>query len=277
MQTITNIGFIGAGKVGCSLGRYFSRRATLVGYASKSFASAQQAATLTNSCAWEQASSLCEACDTLFITTPDDQIAEAWGALKKSMPAASLNGKIICHCSGAAPSSILEGAEKLGASVYSVHPLFAISSKTLPVEELQRAFFTLEGSKNNLPALTTFMEALGNSYTVISAEHKTRYHAAAALASNHVVGLYKLACEELERCGFTAHDAEAALAPLFLGNAEHIAHDGTLQALTGPAQRGDMKTINKHLDCLDGTTHQVYALLNDVLLELAEEKRRANY
>lgn len=54
------------------------------------------------------------------------------------------------------------------------------------------------------------------------------------MASNLVVGLYDMAADELSRCGLARADAEAALAALFLGNAEHIATDGVAASLTGP-------------------------------------------
>ena len=55
----------------------------------------------------------------------------------------------------------------------------------------------------------------------------------------------------------------------------HIAEKGTVAALTGPAERGHVATIEKHLACLDGTTSaEVYRILNDTLLKIAEEKHR---
>ncbi len=268
------IGFIGAGKVGCSLGRYFSQAHELVGYASKTLASAEEAAQLTGSAAFSSAAELAGCCDALFITTPDGQIEATWEELKSAAQdnGCSLAGKIVCHCSGAMPSTALTGASEVEVSAYSVHPLFAISSKNVPASELSKAFFAIEGSRDRISEVTGMIAELGNPYQQIDTEEKARYHAAAVLASNQVVALYRLACNELRRCGFEADAAEKALAPLFLGNAEHIAHDGTVAALTGPAERGDFATIEKHLACLDGQTREVYKLLNDTLLEIAGEK-----
>ncbi len=268
------IGFLGAGKVGCSLGRYFSQAHDLMGYASKSPSSAEEAAALTGSTAFGSVAELVSCCDALFVTTPDGQIEAAWASIKNAVREndCSLEGKIICHCSGAMPSTAFTGAAALGASAYSVHPLFAISSKNVPTSELSKAFFAIEGSKERIDEVTGLVADLGNPYQVIDTEEKARYHAAAVLASNQVVALYRLACNELCRCGFDPESAEKALVPLFLGNAEHIAHDGTVAALTGPAERGDFATIEKHLACLEGQTREVYRLLNDTLLKIADEK-----
>ena len=268
------IGFIGAGKVGCSLGRYFAQEHELIGYASKSFSSAEEAASLTGSIAFRNAKDLLAECDALFFTTPDGYIVSAWEELRNQCSANELEGKLICHCSGALPSTELAGCKDYGAFAYSVHPLFAIPSKTTSTAELANAFFAIEGNEEKLDTAISIIEPLGNPYQVIDTKEKVRYHAAAAMASNHVIALYRLACDELVKCGFDSNNAEKALAPLFLGNAQHVASDGTVKSLTGPAERGDVATIEKHLACLEDQTRKVYEILNETLLKIAEEKRQ---
>lgn len=267
------IGFIGAGKVGCSLGSYFAQQHRIVGYVSKSKCSADEAAQLTGSHAFDDVCELAQSCDMIFFTVPDGAIEQAWLDFSSSVPVDVIQGKMVAHCSGAMPSTVFKEAAQCGVSAYSIHPLFAVSSKTVPIEELSKAFFTIEGSSDRLDEVSDLVRGLGNSFQVIQSSDKTRYHAAAALASNHVVALYRVACNELIRCGFTDADAQQAMAPLFLGNAQHIAHDGVVDALTGPAERGDHATIDKHLACLDGATKEIYQLLNEVLLDIAQEKR----
>lgn len=270
------IGFIGAGKVGCSLGRYLSAQNELIGYYSRTEASALEAAEITSSRAFPDVKGLIEACDTLFLTVPDGAIASTWEEIKSICSNSSLlQGKNICHCSGALPSSAFLGAIDVGCCTYSVHPLFAVSSKTTSSEELSKAFFAIEGSPEHLAEILGLITSMGNDAQVIKTQEKVRYHAAAAMASNHVVGLYRLACKELATCGFTQEGAERALAPLFLGNATHVANEGPVSALTGPAERGDTATIEKHLECLEGDTREVYRLLNKTLLDIAKEKHAA--
>ncbi len=267
-----DIGFIGAGKVGVSLGKYLADHHNLIGYASRSYSSAQEAAHFTESDAFESPLDLCRACETIFLTVPDGAIEQVWNELKTAMGVDALKGKNICHCSGALASTALTEAQEYGCFVYSVHPLFAVSSKTRSYAELHKAFFAVEGSPEHLDDIVALIADKGNRVQVIDTDGKVRYHAAAALASNHVVALYRLACDQLVLCGFSPAGAESALAPLFLGNAEHVAHDGAVASLTGPAERGDMATIEKHLACLEGDAHIIYEKLNAILLELAAEK-----
>ena len=272
-----NIGFIGAGKVGFSLGKYLAQDNTIVGYASRSFESAREAASFTDSTAFGSPIDLCNECELVFITVPDGAIKATWDELL-TQPGSrnALVNTCVAHCSGALSSDVFDQVAEFHVYPYSIHPLFAISSKQDSYKELKHAFFTLEGDPRRIDEMVELFKRLGNPTQIISASDKTRYHAAAALASNHVVALYRRSCEELMRCGFTLEGAEAALAPLFLGNAQHVATDGAIASLTGPAERGDTATIEKHLDTLDGSTKEVYKILNDTLLELADEKRKRN-
>ena len=79
-----NIGFIGAGKVGFSLGKYFSEhRLCVKGYASRNADSARQAAQFTGSEFYPDPGKLLEDCDALFLTVPDGCIADTYAALPK--------------------------------------------------------------------------------------------------------------------------------------------------------------------------------------------------
>ena len=254
------IGFIGAGKVGFSLGKYLSLHGSdIVGYHSLNPASAQEAAAFAGGTAFESPVALVAASDIAFITVPDGKIASIWQELASAAGAGTLDlaGKTVCHCSGALSSTVFDGIEELGGWGFSIHPLYAVSSKRETYRELDRALFTVEGSAARL-------------------DDMVRYHAAAVMASNLVVGLMHAASGELVRCGFAPDAAERALRPLFIGNAQHIVDDGTAQALTGPAERGDTATIQKHLACLDGNHREVYRLLTDELFEVAAIKHGDN-
>ena len=64
-------GIIGAGRVGCSLGKYFrSKNADLVGYYDTNAAAAKEAAAFTQTAGFDQVQQLVRESDILFITTP---------------------------------------------------------------------------------------------------------------------------------------------------------------------------------------------------------------
>lgn len=264
------IGFIGAGKVGFTLGKYFAGHgAEVVGYYSKSYASAEKAAQFTGTAAYRERSELIRLCDMLFLTVPDGLISDVFCEIRDL-----IQGKIICHSSGAlTAAAAFPDIERTGAFGYSVHPLFAVSDAYHAYEELADVFFALEGSAARLDEVQEFLTGTGLSVQVIPTEGKTRYHCAASIVSNLVVALAYQGISMLTDCGFTEDGARKALSALMRGNMCHILDDGPVKALTGPVERGDAGTVKKHLDCLkDGTERELYRLVSTKLVEVAEKK-----
>ena len=263
------IGFIGAGKVGCTLGKYFSQGGLdISGYFSRTNASAIEAAQFTDSKYYSDLLSLIEHSDFIFITVSDDKISSIWDHIKE-MP---IQGKFICHCSGSISSQIFSDIEQLGAFGYSIHPLLAIHSKKESYKNLQDALFTVEGEPTNMHLVITFLERLGNSVQTIPTSAKKAYHAAAVFASNHIVALAQIAIDMFMNCGFEEDTARQAIAPLLLGNVANIVNVGPKEALTGPVERNDISTIQKHLSCLTPEQQIIYKELSKILIKIGLEK-----
>ena len=78
---------------------------------------------------------------------------------------------------------------------------------------------------------------------------------------------------QLRECGFSEEDARVALTPLVTGNVHHALTAGPAKALTGPVERGDITTLQKHLQVLENEDDKkLYRLLSQKLLPLAKEK-----
>lgn len=162
-------------------------------------------------------------------------------------------------------------AKERGVYAYSAHPLFAVSDKFHSYQELPHAYFTIEGDPDRNDIVNLFKE-LGNPVCRITAKDKPTYHLAAAIASNHVVGLMDQSISLLEKCGFTEEGARGALAPIVRGNVEHILTSGTTASLTGPVERADETTILKHLNCLSEEDQMLYRLLSRKLVAIGKRK-----
>jgi predicted short-subunit dehydrogenase-like oxidoreductase (DUF2520 family) len=343
------IGFIGAGKAGCSIGQYIADKISdenknknenadanagtdanmnanknmdantnasmgentnvvvdeepvlaqkfkLAGYYSRSLSSAKDAAAWTNSKAFESSQALIEASDVVFITVPDDMIAKVWADLTQGFPTLpdpqplqrdprpaqpQLAGKTLCHCSGSLTSALFQDAQKYGAYACSLHPLFAISDRQTAWKQLSESCFTYEGSEAAYDRLAPLLQFMGNKIGRIDADKKVLYHAACVFFSNLAVGLAGCGEALLKSCGLDKDFAETAWHALFLGNSENIVKKGTTNALTGPAERGDTETIQKHIAALKANTAQyatntlaIYKELTEVLLEIAAEKHK---
>lgn len=76
----------------------------------------------------------------------------------------------------------------------------------------------------------------------------------------------------MKECGFDEESALKALAPIMLGNMQHIVENGTVNSLTGPVERADVKTVEKHLNCLNKSQQMLYCLLSEILISIGEKK-----
>ena len=272
MEVVTiRIGFIGAGKVGFSLGKYFrDNNLNVIGYYSKNLDSAKRAAEFTDSKYYNDMETLVQESDTIFITTPDGVINEIWSSVKKL----SIKGKIICHCSGSLSSRVFSNIEYYSSYGYSIHPMFAFSNKYNSHNDLQKAFFTIEGSLEKMDLMKNLISGLGNKIRIISAENKAKYHVASVIASNHVIALVQTAVEDLKECGFQADEALDALYPLIVNNINNIGDNGLINSLTGPIERADKQTIKNHLECLSEEDRELYKLLSRKLISIAKKKNK---
>ena len=266
------IGFIGAGKVGCTLGKYLSDAGiTVVGYYSRTLESADTAATFTKSCVFENIKTLADASDILFITTPDGVIEDIW----KSVRDFDLNGKFVCHFSGSLSSDIFSGIEAAGAHACSIHPMYAFSSKFTSYLKFHTACITLEGDEKAVEKMNElFGSRLHHRIFTVATSDKIKYHAAAAFASNYVVGIIDTAVKLLCECGFDDDDARSLIAPMAFDNIHAVIEEGAVSALTGPVERNDIETVQKHIKVLadDKAALSVYKSLGRVLVGIAEEK-----
>lgn len=264
------IGFIGAGKVGSSLGKYFQIHGLpMSGYYDTDQSSAEETALFTNTKAYRNAEELVNESDALFLTVPDGVIKKTWEFIKQY----SIQHKVICHCSGAMTSAeAFPGISQYHSYGYSIHPLFAVSDKFTSYKELSNAYFTIEGDRTYLPKMKEIFASMGNIIEEILPENKILYHTAAATCSNQVIALAEQASDLLAKCGLSEEFSRQALLPILLGNVEHIVERGTVESLTGPVERNDIGTVQKHLDILEGEDKILYALLSKKLVKIAKKK-----
>lgn len=105
--------------------------------------------------------------------------------------------------------------------------------------------------------------ALPNPSRIISAEKKAHYHAWASMAGNFTSILWSAYFKRLEQeFQINSHFAKPYMQQVF--NNLHSDND----PVTGPLARGDMRTIEKHLDSLEHDSfRQIYAAFSDVFTQ----------
>ncbi|KDR96147.1 Predicted oxidoreductase, contains short-chain dehydrogenase (SDR) and DUF2520 domains [Peptoclostridium litorale DSM 5388] len=271
-----NIGFIGAGKVSKAFGIYLKGRGfEISGYASKRFKSAEQAAVMTGSSAFEKYEDIVQNADMVFITVPDDSI---YGVTRNiSDLKCKLEGKIFVHMSGALSSNELEGLSERGCGTYSLHPMLSFADTEKSVHMLKNAVFTLEGNGVEYEKVRMLVEGMGNKVHTIEKSQKTLYHAAACTASNYVVALVDFAACMLKSAGIDEEGAFEMIGGLSQGALSNVLQMGADDSITGPISRGDVGTVKRHIDAIadkyDSNLLSMYSAMGKRALEISKRKK----
>jgi predicted short-subunit dehydrogenase-like oxidoreductase (DUF2520 family) len=259
-----SLAIVGAGRVGSALGRRLSELGWKIGaVVTRSAASARRAVRLIGAgkaCAGMTTRIL--ASRVILIATPDDEIAHVAQELAR-VGEAHLAGSVVLHTSGAMDSEVLEALRKRGAKVGSLHPLQSFSGVAVP--SLEGRIFTIEGETQAVRVARRIARALGGSPVRIAGSKKLLYHAAAAMASGHVLAVEEAATQLLVSLGMKRSEAVRGLLPLTRQVLENFERLGPRAAWTGPLSRGDHKIVRAHLNALQNSPREfalAYATLN---------------
>lgn len=251
------ISFIGAGKVGSTLGLYFRQKGLEIGgYYSRTYEHAKRAALLSGSVAYKSIEELMSNSSMVWITTSDDALP----VLAKEIAQLDIpqHIKLFVHTSGVHSSQILQPLKDAGFPIYCAHPLMAFGQPNESVLQLKDAYFTLDSSLrekkellNNDDYLISFFEKVGNQTLQIDSKKKELYHCAASVLSNYLVTLMNLAYDMFSESGMTKIEIKKATTPLLNSTLKNIAENEHMSnALTGAIKRGDGSTISKHIATL---------------------------
>jgi predicted short-subunit dehydrogenase-like oxidoreductase (DUF2520 family) len=187
--------------------------------------------------------------DALVLAVPDAAIASVAASIT---PAADT---VVLHLAGSLGLDVLASHQRRAA----LHPLVALPNAGVGAQRLRGASFAVAG--DGLAA--AIVDALGGQSFEVGDGQRAAYHAAACIASNHLVALLAQA----ERVAASARVPLRVYLDLVRATVDNVADLGPAAAITGPAARGDDETIARHLNVLGDDDRPLYALL-------AEECRR---
>lgn len=198
-------------------------------------------------------SAAAEGVDLLLITTQDDVIGEVAAAVRP------VGTTVVAHASGSLGLAVLAGHPRRGA----VHPLISIPTPEVGSERLVGGWFAVAGD----PLVREVVVSLEGRDFEVADEDRALYHAAACIVSNHVVGLLG----QVERVGAMVGVPLDAYLDLLRVTIDNVVELGPARALTGPAARGDLETIRRHLAALPLSEHEAYEAMLNAARRLVEE------
>ena len=179
----------------------------------------------------------------VLLATPDGAVAETAARLAPD------TARVVAHVAGSLTLAPLTGHPR----VASLHPLAVLSSPRVGARRLVGAIYAVAGDDLVLPVVSSLQ---GRAIRVPD-ERRALYHATAVVAANHLVALMghveRLARESgLELADFLDLSRQAL---------DDVAARGPRAALTGPASRGDLATIDAHLAALAPEERDTYVAL----------------
>jgi predicted short-subunit dehydrogenase-like oxidoreductase (DUF2520 family) len=251
---------VGCGRVGTALAIFLTRAGyRSAGFASKRLSSAKHVADMVLSDQFSDVPwDITRHADVVFITTPDSAIKDSCDDISRNNGFA--DNAVVMHCSGALASSVLSSAKTCGAWTGSMHPLQSFASADHKTNPFQGIIVSLEGEDPAVNTAKTIAADLGGTVVTLLTEAKTLYHASAVVASNYLVTLLDLAVRLIEEAGVNRQDAFKLLKPLIEGTLSNIEKVGIQKALTGPIARGDIKTVEKHIEEIGSKSPELLAL-----------------
>ena len=182
--------------------------------------------------------------DVVLLCVPDRAIAEVAAGIEP--------GPWVGHVSGGTPLEALAPHERR----FSLHPLQTFTHERGP-EQLDGAWAAVTGETESARAVATALaEVLGLRPFVLDDDRRALYHAGAAIASNYLVTLHRVASDLFRAAGAPPE----ALVPLMQRTIENGFE------LTGPIERGDWETVEAHREAIRSTRPDLEPLY-DVLAE----------
>ena len=189
--------------------------------------------------------------DIIIIAVKDDAIHDVSSAISQNI--------FTLHPSGSTSIDALVQARKAVA-----WPVQSIS-KTKPLDYSKIPFLIEASDEAGKKMLEDVFGKISSNVFYTNSEQRARAHMAAVFANNFVNQMYSIAEKILADDNLPLH----ILFPGMEEQVEKVKLVGPQQAQTGPALRGDIETINKHLTFLKDKPEllEIYTLLTNRILE----------
>lgn len=182
------------------------------------------------------------------------------GALYELNKSFQLGNKLVLHTAGSVPKDVLKD---ISVNYGVLYPLQSLRKEMEYTAEIP---FLIDGnSGESITVIEDFAKTLSGKVVKADDDARLKLHVAAVVVSNFTNHLYALAEEfcEKEKIDFKL------LAPLIKETAERVETHSPASVQTGPAQRNDVFTLDKHLRLLSNYPRlkYIYLKLTDSIMK----------
>ena len=242
---------IGSGNVATSLALALNGKCHLVQVYSRSMASAEALASRVGAQATNDLSQIVTDADIYVISVVDDAITR----VLETCPA---RGGLWVHTSGSTSIDVFKGKRTRYGVLYPMQSF----SKSCPAR-MHDVHIFIEGCDScATQEVKELAMLLTNNVHEITSRERERLHVAAVFACNFANHMFTLSSEVLDEAGIPFD----AMLPLIKTTIAKLDNLTPTQSQTGPAARGDVNVIERHLQSLSGDKHDIYRLLSQSIL-----------
>lgn len=191
--------------------------------------------------------------DALFLLVNDHAIAEL-----AQHP--HLNPFFLVHCAGSQPISLLQPTIRPCAVIW---PIYSINKNQPPIH-LSIPLVIESNSDKVHPTTLSLAHILSDNVTTLSFSQREKLHLSAVMSNNFINHLLNLNHSFLNKEGLNSELLKPIIKQTFLN---HINANSFIPQ-TGPAARGDIKTITRHLQLLENhpQMHDLYKNMSEAII-----------
>ncbi|MDX9781955.1 MAG: F420-dependent NADP oxidoreductase [Bacteroidales bacterium] len=205
--------------------------------------------------------------DVIIISVSDDAIPDVLLSVK-SLKSVISGKTTVCHISGGTSMDLLSSVPSHGV----FYPLMTLS-KNKPVDFSLVPFMLEYSDYTSGEKLKLMCKSLGSEFTEANSEERLRIHVAAVYVSNFVNYLASLSYD-------ISTPNHVFLLPLALETIRKaFLYGDPAMVQTGPAARGDVMTIKKHLEVLESKDehYKVYELLSELIQRQTNKRENVKF
>lgn len=191
-----------------------------------------------------------------ILAIPDDAIKSV--AQEIVLPEQS----ILVHTSG---TKGLDELDYAAASANGVFYPLQTFSKVRPVSFDKIPFFIESDNKQAAEILSKMAQSISKSVNFATSEQRAKMHLAAVFACNFTNHLMRISQDLLAEAKIDFN----LLRPLIAETIEKSINLSPEEAQTGPAKRGDIETLDKHMEMLAGneSVQEIYRMISQHILD----------
>lgn len=256
------IGLIGCGRVGTTLFYYLNKTNVITGVFDSKTSNQRRTARILRIKKNKRLEEICTQSRVLIFATPDDAILAAYQKIRPFIT----GKKYLFHCSGLLPARIFPKTKNIFRA--AIHPFATFPIIMIPPQRKHYILYA-EGDRKAIAIARRVFNKRYFTVRRLSTRHKRDYHLIGIFSSNLLVGLHAAIKKLTRKINWSEKELHDTVYPIIEETINNITSFGIERALSGPLERGDQKTVKKHLQTLKQHKELllIYKTLSRVLID----------